>query len=111
MKTPRRIAITGIGMVTPLGLNTATTWQQLLAGRSGVERIRGFEVSGFATQIGAEVKNFDPAHIIHDTKLLKFAIARPRICAGCGGRGFGRRRPAPDRANQLTLGLQLLARA
>ncbi len=73
MKPPRRIAITGIGMVTPLGLNAATTWQQLLAGHSGVERVRGFEVSGFATQIGAEVKSFDPAHIIHDTKLLKFA--------------------------------------
>lgn len=73
MSTHRRIAITGIGMVTPLGLNTADTWQALLAGRSGTKRIRGFEVGGFVTQIGAEVKNFDPAKVIHDPKLLKFA--------------------------------------
>ena len=73
MNQPRRIAITGIGMVTPLGLDTSSTWASLVAGQSGVDAIRSFDAAGFATHIGAEVKNFDPAQRIGDRKLLKFA--------------------------------------
>lgn len=69
----RRVAITGLGMVTPLGNDTATTWEALLANRSGITRITRFDASGFSAQIAAEVKKFDPRVAIEDRKLLKFA--------------------------------------
>ena len=69
----RRVAITGLGMVTPLGNDVASTWEALLAGRSGVEPIHSFDASGFPVRIAAEVKGFDPRGTIDDRKLLKFA--------------------------------------
>ncbi len=76
MKPRRRIAITGIGMVTPVGNDAATTWKNLRDGRSGAAAIQSFDARGFSTQIGAEVKGFNPEEVIHDRKLLKFA-SRP----------------------------------
>jgi 3-oxoacyl-[acyl-carrier-protein] synthase II len=73
MKARRRIAITGLGMVTPVGLTAAETWASLVAGKSGVELVQGFDASGFPARIGAEVKGLRAAEIIHDKKLLKFA--------------------------------------
>jgi 3-oxoacyl-(acyl-carrier-protein) synthase len=73
MKGLRRIAVTGIGMVTPVGLNAPTTWTHLVAGKSGAGPIRGFDASGFPVRIGAEVKDFQVADFIHDRNLLKFA--------------------------------------
>ena len=51
-----RVVITGIGMISPLGLDTAATWKALLAGTSGVAPITGFDTTGYDTTIGAEVK-------------------------------------------------------
>ena len=69
----RRVAITGLGVVTPLGNTIATTWEALLAGRTGVAPITSFDASGFPVRIAAEVKKFDPRTAIEDRKLLKFA--------------------------------------
>ena len=69
----RRVAITGLGFVTPLGNDTAATWQALLAGRSGVAPITRFDATGYPVRIAAEVKSFDPRQAIEDRKLLKFA--------------------------------------
>jgi 3-oxoacyl-[acyl-carrier-protein] synthase II len=57
-----RVVVTGLGGVCPLGLNIAETWEALVAGKSGVERITLFDPEGFETQIAAEVKGFDPAN-------------------------------------------------
>ncbi len=56
----KRIVITGVGAVTPLGLDVESTWQGLLAGRSGVGNITRFDASGIDVQLAAEVKGFDP---------------------------------------------------
>jgi 3-oxoacyl-[acyl-carrier-protein] synthase II len=69
----RRVAITGLGLVTPVGNDVAATWDALLACRSGVAPITHFDASGFPVRIAAEVKEFDPRHAIEDRKLLKFA--------------------------------------
>jgi beta-ketoacyl-acyl-carrier-protein synthase II len=69
----RRVAITGLGLVTPVGNDVATTWDALRAGRSGGAPITLFDASGFPVRIAAEVKGFDPAAAIDDRKLLKFA--------------------------------------
>ena len=56
----RRVVITGLGMITPLGLDTATTWQAIVEGRGGVGPITKFDTAGFPCTIAAEVRDFDP---------------------------------------------------
>ncbi len=58
--TDRRVVITGLGVVSPVGTNLKTFWDNLLAGVCGVGRITAFDPSGYDTQIAAEVKDFDP---------------------------------------------------
>jgi 3-oxoacyl-[acyl-carrier-protein] synthase II len=58
--TERRVVVTGLGIVSPLGNDISTFWQNLVAGQCGVDKIAGFDASRFDTQIAAEVKNFDP---------------------------------------------------
>ncbi|KTD08005.1 beta-ketoacyl-[acyl-carrier-protein] synthase family protein [Legionella jamestowniensis] len=54
----RRVAITGLGIVSPLGNDVHSTWQNLMAGQSGIAEIKHFDASGFPTRIAAEVKGF-----------------------------------------------------
>ncbi len=56
----RRVFVTGLGIVSPLGLNAKSTWEAVTAGRSGVDYITAFDVEEFETQFAAEVKGFDP---------------------------------------------------
>lgn len=56
----RRVVITGLGAVTPLGNDVATTWQNVLAGQCGIDKITHFDASAFDTRIAGEVRNFDP---------------------------------------------------
>jgi 3-oxoacyl-[acyl-carrier-protein] synthase II len=56
----RRVVITGLGAVTPLGNDVETTWKNLIAGQCGIDRITHFDAAPFDTQIAGEVKNFDP---------------------------------------------------
>ena len=66
----RRVVVTGLGAVTPLGHDVQSTWQALLAGQSGVGRITRFDASEFPTAIAAEVKDFDPGRYM-DVKEAK----------------------------------------
>src|SRR5258708_4568696 len=59
--TERRVVVTGLGIVCGLGNDVDTFWSQLVAGKCGVDTIRSFDASPFATRMAAEVKNFDPA--------------------------------------------------
>ncbi len=56
----RRVVVTGVGLVTPLGTGTEKTWEGLVNGRSGIGPITRFDASAHASQIAAEVKDFDP---------------------------------------------------
>ena len=56
----RRVVITGIGVVTPLGCDLQTFWQNLLAGRSGIAPVTRFDATNFDCKIGGEVKDFKP---------------------------------------------------
>lgn len=55
----RRVVVTGMGMVTPVGLNVEKTWQGILAGKSGVGLVEGFDTTDYSTKIWAKVKNFN----------------------------------------------------
>jgi beta-ketoacyl-acyl-carrier-protein synthase II len=80
----RRVAITGLGAVTPLGLDAQSTWDAAVAGRSGVDWIRSFDASGFPVRIASEVKGFEPESIVgaKDARRLErnvvFAVAAAR---------------------------------
>ena len=56
----RRVVVTGIGLVSPLGIGTAATWDGLMAGRSGIRPVTRFDTTGYACRIGGEVRDFDP---------------------------------------------------
>src|SRR5580704_12823665 len=56
----RRVAVTGLGAVTPLGLSAPATWSALVAGRSGIGPITRFDASGCTARIAGEVRDFDP---------------------------------------------------
>jgi 3-oxoacyl-[acyl-carrier-protein] synthase II len=62
----KRIVITGMGMITPLGLNVGETWAKIIRGESGIGRITRFDTTDIETPIGGEVKDFDPVkHLGH----------------------------------------------
>src|SRR5258708_10005629 len=67
----RRVVITGIGLICAVGNTTGSVWQALLAGKSGVDRITGFDACAFACQIAAEVRNFDPFQFIEKKEVKK----------------------------------------
>ncbi|HUL98357.1 MAG TPA: beta-ketoacyl synthase N-terminal-like domain-containing protein, partial [Mycobacterium sp.] len=60
----RRVAVTGLGMVTPIGNDLATNWQALRAGRSGIGPISRFNASTLPVRIAGEVRDFDPERFI-----------------------------------------------
>jgi beta-ketoacyl-acyl-carrier-protein synthase II len=60
----RRVAVTGLGAVTPLGNDWRSTWDAAVAGRSGIDFISTFDTSGYPVRIAAEVKGFDPAAVV-----------------------------------------------
>jgi 3-oxoacyl-[acyl-carrier-protein] synthase II len=70
----RRVVITGIGLVSSLGIGTAATWQALLAGTSGVTRVTRFDITGYAAQIAAEVKGFDPLNFVEKKDVKKMDV-------------------------------------
>jgi 3-oxoacyl-[acyl-carrier-protein] synthase II len=76
-----RVVITGMGVITPLGLNLETTWEGLIAGKSGINHITLFDASGLETQIAGEVKGFQPTDYIsrkdarHMDRFAQLAVA------------------------------------
>jgi len=60
----RRVAVTGLGAVTPLGLDAQSTWDEAVAGRSGVDWIKSFDATGYPVRIASEVKGFDPEAVV-----------------------------------------------
>src|SRR4051794_20972385 len=67
----RRVAVTGLGAVTPLGLDARATWRTALAGESGVDFIQAFDPSDYPVRIAAEVKDFDPTSVASPKEVRK----------------------------------------
>jgi 3-oxoacyl-[acyl-carrier-protein] synthase II len=59
----RRVVVTGMGAITPVGATARETWESAVAGKSGIDFIRSFDASGYPVRIAAEVKDFDPATV------------------------------------------------
>jgi 3-oxoacyl-[acyl-carrier-protein] synthase II len=77
----RRVVVTGVGLLTPLGIGTEPSWEAIRAGKSGIGPITQFDASAFSCRIAGEVKGFDPARYIEKKEIKKmgrfiqFAIA------------------------------------
>jgi 3-oxoacyl-[acyl-carrier-protein] synthase II len=68
--TNRRVVVTGLGVITPVGLTVQEMWDAIVAGKSGVGNITYFDAKDYATQIAAEVKGFVPENYM-DAKEAK----------------------------------------
>ena len=60
----RRVAVTGLGAITPIGNDAPSTWEAAVAGRSGIDWISAFDASEYPVRVAAEVKGFDPAAVV-----------------------------------------------
>src|SRR5438128_10555124 len=60
----RRVVVTGLGAVTPIGADAPSTWRAAVAGESGIDFIKSFDASEFPVRVAAEVKDFDPSGLI-----------------------------------------------
>lgn len=70
----RRVVVTGVGLVSALGVGTEETWNTILAGKSGIAPVTRFDTTGFAVTIAAEVKGFDPLHYIEKKEIKKMGL-------------------------------------
>jgi 3-oxoacyl-[acyl-carrier-protein] synthase II len=91
----RRVVVTGIGLVSALGVGTEATWEGLCAGRSGIGPITRFDAEAFAARIAAEVKGFDPLSYVDKKDVKKmdpfihYAIAASQFAASDAGLVIG----------------------
>jgi 3-oxoacyl-[acyl-carrier-protein] synthase II len=70
----RRVVVTGVGLVSALGVGTEETWQNLLAGKSGAAPITHFDTTGFPVTFAAEVKGFDPLRFVEKKEIKKMGL-------------------------------------
>ena len=97
----RRVVVTGVGLLSPLGIGTEASWEAIRAGKCGIGPITQFDASAFSCRIAGEVKGFDPANYIEKKEIKKmgrfiqFAIA----AAECALKGSGLR-ITPENAEQ-----------
>lgn len=70
----RRVVVTGVGLVSPLGIGTQLNWDALCAGTSGVGHITKFDTTGFSARIAGEVKDFDPLQFVEKKEVKKMDI-------------------------------------
>lgn len=80
-----RVVVTGLGVVSPIGIGKDTFWQNLIAGKSGISRITSFDPSPFDSQIAGEVKDFDPSQFLDKkdarrlVRFIQFAVAASKL--------------------------------
>ncbi|RMF72296.1 MAG: beta-ketoacyl-[acyl-carrier-protein] synthase II [Acidobacteria bacterium] len=91
MSTSRRVLVTGVAAISPLGLDAETTWNALIEGRSGIGPITQFDATAFSSRIAGEVRGFDPEQWLEPKEVRKhdrfthFAIAAARMAVEDAG--------------------------
>src|SRR5512143_3394124 len=87
----RRVVVTGIGLISPLGTGTAKTWEALLRGESGIDLLTRFDMSRYPTRFGGEVKDFDPLAFIDRKEsrkmdpFIRFGLAAAELAVADSG--------------------------
>ena len=91
MSSDRRVVVTGVGLISPVGIGTENTWKAIVSGTSGIAGITQFNAAGYDCQIAGEVKDFDPTRWIErkDVKKLgrfaQFAVAASQMALADSG--------------------------
>jgi len=85
------VAVTGVGLLTPLGIGTEASWEAIRAGRSGIGPITQFDAAAFSCRIAGEVKGFNPANYIEKKEIKKMGrfIQFAIVAAECALKGSG----------------------
>lgn len=87
----KRVVVTGIGVVTSLGLNTNDFWKSIKQGKSGINTIKKFDIENFSTKVAAEINNFEPNDFIDKKeakrmdKYTQFAMAASKMAMDGAG--------------------------
>ena len=87
----KRVAVTGVGAVSPLGLDATSTWRSAVAGESGIDWIQAFDASEYPVRVAGEVKGFDPMQVASPKEARKlernvlFALSAAREALGDAG--------------------------
>ncbi len=95
----KRVVLTGVGAVTPVGNNVEDAWRNMVEGNTGVDRLKAFDASPFISQIAAEVKDFDPTLYILPKQVkrldpfVKFAIAAAKMAFEDSGLDYDKINP------------------
>ena len=82
----RRVVITGLGTVSPLGLSVKETWEAILQGKSGIRPITAFDIDDLGVRISGSVQNFDPIQYMPPKRCAEIRYFHS-ICFCCGKRG------------------------
>ncbi len=100
-----RVVVTGMGAITPLGLSVRETWENALAGKSGIAPIQSFDASSYPVRIAGEVKNFMPEHYLprkearRMARCSQFAVAAAQEALAAAG--LSTPLPAPERVGTV----------
>ncbi len=87
----RRVVVTGLGLLTPIGIGKGPFWDALIGGKSGIAKIGKYDMTGYPVQIGAEVKGFDPSQymdakdIPRTDQFTQYALAAALLCVQDSG--------------------------
>src|SRR6266581_4169019 len=84
----RRVAVTGLGAVTPIGNDAPSTWKAAVAGESGIDWIRSFDTTGLPVRVAAEVKDFDPTQVASPKEVRKLE-RNVLLALGAAGEAMG----------------------
>src|SRR5438105_11279107 len=101
-RTSRRVVVTGLGAITPLGIGLEKTWKALCAGQSGIRRITRFDPTDYPAQIAGEVLDFNPADYIEKKEIKKmdtfihYAVAASQMAMDDAGM-----KVTPDNAERV----------
>ncbi|MFA5034683.1 MAG: beta-ketoacyl-ACP synthase II [Candidatus Margulisiibacteriota bacterium] len=98
----QRVVVTGLGIVSPIGIGREVFWQNLVAGQNGIAQITRFDTTGFDAKIAGEVKDFDPSQFLDKkdarrmARFIQFAVAASKLAVADANLTIG-----PDNANDI----------
>ena len=84
----RRVVVTGVGVINPMGNDIETVWSAIQEGKSGVGFTTIFDASNFPTKISAEIKDWDIASVVDNPELWKFRGRHTKFAAGAAKQAF-----------------------